>query len=115
MATLKALTSKEMAKLNKSMRAAKEGAPGSESVMLGFRMGASASYVVTAADASASSITIQTSLPNVSAAIVQVYRSGSPMYAVKENVSGSNLVITTSASGTWKIAASDVVVYHALP
>jgi hypothetical protein len=108
MATLKALTSTEQTKLNRSNRAAQDA-------YLGSRLAASGSYIATAADATASSITIQTSLPNVTAGIVQAYRSGSPMYAVKQNVSGSKLVITTSASGTWVINAADVIVYTAIP
>jgi len=115
MTTLKALTTKEIARLNKSMRAAKEGAPHTSSVLLGSRLAASASYIVTAADAAASSITIQTSLPNVNAALIQASRSGSPMYAVKYTTSGSKIVIGTSASGTWILAAGDVVAYNALP
>ena len=108
MATLKALSTAQQTQLNRSNRAA-------QNAYLGSRLAASGSYIVTAADATASSITIQTSLPNVTAGIVQAYRSGSPMYAVKQNVSGSKLVITSSASGTWVLAAADVIVYTAIP
>lgn len=107
MATLKALTTVQQTRLNRSNRAAQDA-------YLGSRLAASGSYIVTATDAAASSITIQTSLPNVTAGIVQAYRSGSPMSAVKQNVSGSKLVVT-SASGVWVITANDVIVYTAIP
>lgn len=101
------LTTKQIKDMNRMNRAA-------QNAVLGSRIAGSGSYVATAADASASSITIQTSLSSVNAAIVQAYRSGSPMYAVKETVSGSNLVITSSASGTWTITSGDVIVYTAV-
>jgi hypothetical protein len=105
---MKALTSTEINAIDR-MNEASRRAGG-----IGTRLAASGSYIVTNADATASSITIQTSLPNVTAGIVQAYRSGSPMSAVKQNVSGSKLVVT-SASGTWVIAANDVIVYTAIP
>lgn len=103
---MNALTAKQIKKLNRMNRAAQDAE-------LGSRLGSSGVYTATAADASASSITIPTSLSSVSGAIVQAYRSGSPLYAVKESVSGTDLVITSSASGTWTIVAGDVIAYTA--
>lgn len=98
-----ALTSDQKNRVNKMNRAA-------TAANLGSRMVVSGSHVVTSAQATASSITIQTGVDTIKGKIVQVGRSGSNISAVFATTSGSNLVVT-SASATYKIATSDEVNY----
>lgn len=98
-----ALTSTNRTKVNKMNRAA-------EAANLGSRIVVSGSHVVTSAQATASSITIQADIAAIAGEVVQVVRSGSNISAINVATSGSNLVIT-SGSATYKITAADEVNY----
>lgn len=115
------MTAAQIAKLNKMNRASKD-------VTLGTRLAAdeasiatletgtvvvAASHVVSSAQASASAIVIQTTIPTLTGALVQASRSGSQLYAVNTILSGSNINILSASAGTWKMAANDVINYVA--
>jgi hypothetical protein len=74
-------------------------------------MTVSSSHVVSGAEATASAITIQTTVSPVVGKIVQATRSGSQIYGVKCLTTGSNLNITSASPSLWVIAADDAVNY----
>jgi hypothetical protein len=69
--------------------------------------------VVSSAQASASSVTIQTGLSTITAFQVQAFRSGSFMPGINIVSSGSNLTVT-SASASYKVTENDVITWMIL-
>lgn len=106
-----AMTSTQIAHLDKMNRSAQDVSLGTRIAALEGDLGASGSHVVTSGEASASAINITTGIASVTGFIVQGYRSGSPLGAVKVVTSSGSLAITSSASATWVITANDVINY----
>jgi len=106
-----AMTTTQIAHLNKMNRASKDVLLGTRIDTLEGNLGASGSHVVTSGEATASAISITTGITSVTGFIVQGYRSGSPLDGVKVLTSSGSLAITSSASASWVIAASDVINY----
>jgi hypothetical protein len=78
---------------------------------LSTNMTVSGSLTVTAAQATASAIVIQTGVSVIEGNIVQATRSGSALSGVKTLTSGSNLNITSASPTLWVIAADDAINY----
>jgi hypothetical protein len=70
------------------------------------------SHVVTSAQATASAITIQTTVAVIEGKMVQAVRSGSQIYGVKCLTTGSNLNITSASPALWVIAENDEINYQ---
>jgi hypothetical protein len=106
-----AYTTTQIKHLNKMNRA-------SQDVQLGTMLGnlittgslTTGSWSVTGTQASASAITIQTTVKSISGKIVEGFRSGSPL-TMKTTVTGSNLNITSASPTYWVIAAADEINY----
>jgi len=72
---------------------------------------ASASYTAVTGDASASSITLSPGIGNIRGFMVQPYTTGSYISSFNVVNSGGSLVVKSTASATWVIAAGDILEY----
>jgi len=107
------ITSTQESKINKMNRASQDVSLGT--LVKGFQ--ASDAHVVTAAEASASTVVIDSGLGSISGQIVQSVRSGSLVFTSASqvgisNVSGS-LTIIGKAAGV--ISTNDVINYILIP
>lgn len=96
-----ALTAGQISKLNKSNRAAKDGALGTRLAALDSLIGFSGSYTVLAAEASASRVVITSGLDTVRGFMADVTRSGS-------NVTHRMKFTAGSVAGTYVVSGSNV-------
>jgi hypothetical protein len=106
-----ALTSTQIANLNRMNRASTSAAIGTRLNNLETGAVVAGSHVVTSAQASASAITVQTTVSAIEGKMVQATRSGSQIYGVKCLTTGSNLNITSASPSLWVIAENDEVNY----
>ena len=106
------MTSTQIKQLNQMNRA-------SQSVQLGTRIAKMQTldqyagvYTITTTDAAASSVTLSSSASAITGFLAEVRSAGSLIYTTNIVTSGSNLILKTSASGTWKISGSEIVYYQ---
>lgn len=108
------ITTTQKNHLNKMNKAAKDVSLGNliQTMASGSPVTAGTT-VVSSAQASASSVTIQTGLSTITGFQVQAFRSGSFMPGINVVSSGSNLVVT-SGSASYKVTANDVITWMIL-
>ena len=107
-----ALTSTQINAIDKMNEASRRaGGMGTRLNTLETNMVVAGSHVVTAAQASASAITIQTAVAAIEGRIVNASRSGSNLAGVKSLTTGSNINITSASPASWVIAADDQINY----
>lgn len=105
-----ALTTTQISNLDRMNRPSTSAQIGTRIAALEAGAVVSGSHTVTDAEASASSVTIQTSVASITGRTVQVTKSGSNISNIFISTSGSNLTMT-SASAAYTIDANDVINY----